>query len=284
MRRGEEVLFAVDDFTAELWEDDRVLRDAIEQRGVTVVPTVWGSAVTEGATIIVRSTWDYIHQPDRFKAWLNVLDDVGAVVHNPTSVLRWNMHKRYLLDLEARGVAVVPTRLIERGAAVGLDQVLAETGWEDVVIKPAISGSARLAVHAGRVGPAEAGRHFRDLVAAEDVLVQPFLPSIAARGEWSVVAIAGEPTHAVLKRPGEGDWLVQAHLGGSFARVALDEELARAARKVLAALDGVPLYARVDLARHGERLTLMELELIEPELFFARAPEAADRLADELCR
>ena len=75
---------------------------------------------------------------------------------------------------------------------------------------------------------------------------------------------------------------MQAHLGGSFERVALDEALAGAARRVLAALDDVPLYARVDLARAGERLTLMELELIEPELFFALAPEAADRLAGRL--
>ena len=74
MRRDEEVLFAVDDFTAELWEDDRVLRDAIERRGVTVVPTVWGSAVPVGSTVVVRSTWDYIHQPDRFARWLDSLD------------------------------------------------------------------------------------------------------------------------------------------------------------------------------------------------------------------
>ena len=114
-----------------------------------------------GALVVLRSTWDYAGRVDEFRAWLDRLDADGAAVRNPTDLVRWNLHKSYLLDLERRGVPVVPTRLVERGAAVALGDVAAEAGWDDVVVKPAVAATARLTVHEAREGAGATARPLR---------------------------------------------------------------------------------------------------------------------------
>lgn len=280
-----DVVIAIDElssgFTHGMWDGDHLVRLGLEARGLQVAARRWDrwDDAAPGALVVLRSTWDYAGRVDEFRAWLDRLDADGAAVRNPTDLVRWNLHKSYLLHLERRGVPVVPTRLVERGAAVALGDVAAEAGWDDVVVKPAVAATARLTVHEAREGAGATARHFADLVAAEDVLVQPFLPAVVDEGEVSVVAIGGEPTHAVRKRAKPGDWRVQINFGGTDERIVLDDELLAVAARALGALDAPPAYARVDVARHEGRYHLMELELIEPELFFDHAPEAADRLA-----
>lgn len=281
-----DLILAIDDHSAGfpqgVSDDDHVLRGALERRGVRVHPQVWGGTVPRGAAVLIRSTWDYVDHPERFVAWLDHLDDQGAIVHNPTATVRWNMHKRYLTDLAERGVAVVPTRVLDRGSGVTLDEVVSATGWEDVVVKPAIAGSARLTIHQAREGREATERHLARLLDTEDALVQPFVADVSARGEVSVVAVAGRPQHAVRKRAPAGEWRVQYEFGGTVEPIDLDVELVGAARAVLAALEVVPLFARVDLARIDGRLHLMELELIEPNLFFDFVPQSAPALAEAL--
>lgn len=282
-----ELLFATSDrahgwFPGGLSPSDVVLRQAVERRGRPVRPVVWGGPVERGASVVLRATWDYVDEAERFARWLDHLDGQGATVANPTRTVRWNMHKRYLADLEARGVPIVPTRLLARSSPVTLADVRRATGWEDVVVKPAIGATARLTVHEAREGREATAAHLAALVAEEDVLVQAFVASVVTDGEVSVMAAAGTPTHAVRKRPKAGDWRVQVNFGGTDERIRLDDELGDAAHRVLAALDDVPSYARVDLVRYEGELRLMEVELIEPDLFLDHAPEAADLLADVL--
>lgn len=280
------VHFAVDEATADVTPDDRVVLAALATRGADVEVHRWGAPVPRGATVLVRSTWDYVDRPGEFAAWLDHLDEQGATVLNPTELLRWNAHKRYLLDLVAAGVPVVPTELVERGRTDSLAEVAARRGWDDVVVKPAVGGTARLTVHAGRVGSGAAAAHFDRLVASEDVLVQPFVVAVEEHGEVSVVAIDGEPLTAVVKRAAPGDWRVQSDFGGTATRTPLTADLADAARTVLAAAPTRPAYARVDLVRDDlvrdgrTGWSLLELELVEPELFFLLAPEVAGRLAE----
>ena len=276
------VLFAVDAGTVGLTPDDQVLANAVRRRGLSVRPVVWSSSSTADDVVLIRSPYDYVERPAEFRSWLDDLDECGATVLNSTSLLRWNMHKGYLTDLAARGVAVVPTEMLTQGSTRSLTDLLADRGWSRVVVKPAIGASARQTISvegADAASLASADAHLRRLVEREDVLVQPFIASIETDGEVSVVAIGGEITHAVLKRPTVGEWRVQSDFGGSAVRVPVTAEHERAVSSVLGAVDGAPTYARVDLVGIDGELHLMELELIEPELFFQIAPEAADRLA-----
>jgi glutathione synthase/RimK-type ligase-like ATP-grasp enzyme len=280
---SEPVFLAVDAATADLTADDRVLAEAIGAAGSEVVPVIWGARTPRHGTVVIRSTWDYVNDPNRFSAWLGELDADDVAVYNPTKLLRWNMHKRYMVELRQRGVPIVPTVVVRQQQRVDLDELMRSHGWDDAVIKPAIGATARLALHVGAGGPAAAQRHLDEMLAREDALVQRFVPSVWSSGEMSVIAIGGVITHAVQKRAAAGDWRVQAEFGGSVELVAVGEELAAAARRVLAAVQPTPLYARVDLvaATSGE-LQVIELELVEPELFFRLAPHAATRMAELL--
>lgn len=273
------ILLAVDSSTVDLTDDDRVFADALRRRGVTVETVVWGADVID-SPVVIRSTWDYVDRPKEYREWLDELDAQAATVFNPTRLLRWNMHKGYLVELAASGVPTLPTAMFERGSNLRLGEVMSHRRWDSVVVKPAIGATARHTIRADTSNRDEAGEHFRRLLDAEDVLVQPFIPTITTEGELSIIVIGGEPTHVVRKQPAPGEWRVQSNFGGTAQRVPVSREHVDVAQTVLAAVDGVPAYARVDVVEFQGRFHLMELELAEPELHLRLAPEAAERLAD----
>lgn len=270
--------------TAEDWPDldpdDHGLLDALRRRGLDPEPAVWSDPDVDWGAFqlcLIRSVWDYFHRLPEFLEWV---DRAGAAVAmwNPPGTLRWNAHKSYLRDLEARGVPVIPTAWIERGGRPDLGEVLARLGWEDAILKPTVAGGS-LGLH--RVGDLEAAQaHLDGLLRRGDAMVQPFLPSIAG-GEVSIVCIDGRPSHAVRKTPRAGDIRVQPEHGGRVEAARPAPEEAEVAERVLAALELPALYARVDLVRGagGEPL-LIELECIEPRLFLAQDAGAAERMAD----
>jgi glutathione synthase/RimK-type ligase-like ATP-grasp enzyme len=151
---------------------------------------------------------------------------------------------------------------------------------EEAILKPAIGGAGR---HTYRVTSESIAEHeavFRELAAQEAMLLQPFQQSVLTGGEISLVMIAGRCTHAVHKRGKPGDFRVHDDHGGTVhPHEATAEEVAFALRAI-AACDSTPLYARVDLVRdNAGQLAVMELELIEPELFFRFNPAAAELMA-----
>jgi len=271
----------------ELAPDDRLAAEALRRRGAVIHPLRWDAPSVEGAgfdAVIVRSVWDYHLRPVEFLGWVETLEGAGTRLLNPPAVLRWNHHKSYLRDLTARGVATVPTVWLERGAQADLGAVLADRGWAEAVVKPAISASAHETWITSRSKAGTDAGRLRGLLLTGDALVQPLVPEVRSKGEWSLVFLGGEWSHAMLKRPRDGDFRVQEELGG---RAWLEEPpaaLVEQARQALAAAPAPCLYARVDGVERDGRLLLMELELIEPVLYFGAAPGAADRFAGACLR
>ncbi len=225
------------------------------------------------ALVVVRSTWDYFDRVVEFCDWAAGVEWVTRLV-NPADVIRWNSHKGYLIELAAKGVATVPTRLIPGGSR-DVDLQLSECPWDEVVVKPAIDGGARQTLRARRDG-VEARRHAETLAASGDVVVQPFVAGIHA-GERSLIFLGGRFSHAVRKVPAEGDYRTQYFYGGAeFEHEPDSLEL----RIALSAIDNAPgrlTYARVDLVDWEGAPSLIELEAIEPDLFLRRSPQRLDR-------
>jgi glutathione synthase/RimK-type ligase-like ATP-grasp enzyme len=239
---------------------------------------VWHDpAVDWGAfdLVVIRSTWDYFDRLDEYLDWVDRVHAVSRVINSP-KVVRWNSHKGYLRELGDAGLPVLPSLAFPRGAKDPLEQMVA-TGWGDVVIKPAVDGGARGALKAP-AGSAEAGAHLAALVAAGDTIVQPYAAGVEA-GEVSLFFFGGELSHAVRKVPKPGDYRVQALHGGSEeVHRPSAAELDVAARAMDLAPDAL-VYARVDLIDVEGQPTLMELELIEPDLFLRASPGSAARFA-----
>jgi glutathione synthase/RimK-type ligase-like ATP-grasp enzyme len=269
----------------EISESDRLAQRALEARGATVEARAWndpGADFTGFDAVVLRSNWDYHFDPEGFLAWLERLERTGVPIWNPPALVRWNLTKRYLLELAQAGVPTVPTAVLEDEAHPGLRELMAARGWPVVVLKPVISASAhdtRLVTDATLeevVGALESGAIRRP------VLVQPFVAEIRTRGEWSLVFIDAELTHAVLKRPGPADFRVQPRLGGTVEVSEPSAPVRAAARAALAALPVPPLYARIDGVEAAGGFLVMEVEVNEPGLFFSYAPAAAGRFAAAL--
>lgn len=259
--------------------DQAPFMDALAARGIDAPLLAWDDpavAWDDVPRVLIRSTWNYPDAPDAFIAWAERL---GSRLVNPPAIIRWNVHKGYLGQLAADGLDVVPTELVPRGSPLTLSSVLADTGWTRVVAKPAISVGSMLTRKQSPDDVDDAW--FAECLRTRDMLVQPYVASVDDYGERSLVWIDGEVTHAIRKNPRFAGGV--ENVSTSSVDVAVDERafahdaIARAIR-----LTGArPRYARIDQARDADgKPMLMELELIEPSLFFRQGPAALARLVD----
>ena len=269
---------------------DRLLHEeAFARAGVALDHCVWWDPEVHWDRydlVVIRSPWDYVSRLDEYRQWLRAMDAFGTL-RNPAALVEWNIDKRYLLELGAAGVPVIPTRVATSVAE--LAAVLASMVGE-AVVKPVVSaGSA----DTGRFGPRDPGAMAlgsRILDGGIPVMVQPAVASVATEGEISTVLFGGVPSHSFRKGP------ILA-LGGGFAGQAYEEQVAAEALSaaqrhvVVTAIEAVTrvaverlgvavplLYARVDLVRADDgRELVLEVELNEPSFFLPVDSGAADR-------
>jgi hypothetical protein len=265
-----------------LADDDRLAVEELRRRGAEVEPAVWDDPRVQWSRydrVVIRSCWDYHKRLEEFLGWLDRMEREEVPLWNPARVVRGNVDKAYLVDLAAAGLPVVPTVHLERGAAADLAGLLDERGWSEVVIKPSVSASAFRTRKVGRNEAPAAQAELDELLAASGVLIQSFLAEIRSGGEWSLIFLRGDFSHAILKRPRAGDFRVQQELGGSADSAVPPASLIEQARAVVARIPEPWLYARVDGVETGGTFTLMELELTEPSLFLVCDPAAPARFA-----
>lgn len=228
--------------------------------------------------VVVRSTWDYVEKLEAFRRWIDAVSGLTRLV-NDARVLRWNLHKRYLLELAAHGVDIVPTTLVAAGDDADWDALFERYG--ELVLKPAVSAGSFATIRVARGDRTAAEEHLRRH-RARDFLVQPLLRSVLDQGEINLVSFGGTPSHAVRKG---ARWSGQSEQSRGLAAPS-DAELALASRALGAAREIVSCdlsYARVDMAADsGGRPLLMELELLEPALFLDRRPNAAEAFVGHL--
>ncbi len=273
-------------------DTDRPLHDAAcAAAGIHLEHPVWSDpdVAWDGFDlVVVRSTWDYLDDVAAFASWLGRVDRLGRL-HNPAAVISWNLDKRYLVDLAAAGVPVIPTRVCTDGGS--LSGALGSVDGE-VVVKPTVSAGSR---DTGRFAPGDPGAALlasRILADGRSVLVQPSVASVATDGEVSTLVFAGRVSHTVRKGPllALGGGL----LGGAYTERLAPEILTPARREVVEATSAAVgrlvedrfavaeplLYARIDLVTLDDGTDrVLEVELAEPSFFLSVHPEAAGRFA-----
>ena len=275
------VVFATCDHQPLIARDDQPLADALTALGVEVVPIPWTEidpyAVVDSPPIVLRSTWDYHRMPTMFLSWLDSLADSGRATMNPPHIARGNVDKIYLQELESAGIAIPKTRWLDRVDNETIDRAMGEEGWDRAVLKPRIAATAygTFLVSKGSAIPDD------DLAPARasGALLQEVVPEIVERGETSIVYAGGAFSHAVVKRAKEGEFRVQQDFGGRVDAASPPASLLSFATSVMSLVPDTCLYARVDVVESNRGPLLMELELIEPELYFLHVPDAAARMA-----
>jgi glutathione synthase/RimK-type ligase-like ATP-grasp enzyme len=256
--------------------DDLAVIAALRRHGIDATHAAWDDPTVDWSAfglVVVRSTWDYLDRREAFLAWAHQL----PAVLNPAPVLDWSTDKRYLGELAAAGVPVIPTRFLSPGEDFEPPPV-------PFVLKPAVGCDAR---GVGRYGAGEVARAREDCrrlhQGGQTVLVQPYLPGTEASGETDLVFLGGTYSHAIRRPtalPGVGQ------PGHGSAKAAHAHEATPAERRLAElALARVPggaadlLYARVDVVPGPDGPLVLEVELAEPTLFLVPTPGGVERFA-----
>ena len=268
----------------ELMPADRLAAEALRAKGALVDAVVWtNSSVvwSDYDAVVIRSPWDYHLQPRQFLVWLETLERSGTRVFNPLSILRWNLDKHYLLDLKARNIQIPRTMFIEPGDSLDVERVREIFSDEEIVVKPAISASAW---ETRRIRLSDLSSEDLDWMSGlrpqNCLILQEYMPEVRTEGEWSFIFFGTAFSHAVVKQPAGEDFRVQEEWGGTSMLERPSLRHIESAREIIRTIHEPLLYARVDaVVRNGE-LYLMELELVEPALYFDAMPPSADAFCE----
>lgn len=268
----------------ELDEQMGKLTPAFAAQGMQTTLVRWRDAAEKASefdAMLPLFVWDYFEGNE--KEFLNEMAkaDAKTKLFNPYSVLKWNLNKSYLEELERQGAPVISTLTVERVTERNVAAAFDTLGTDTLVIKPQIGGGAWRQVLYKKGDPFPS----RDALPPEAAMIQAFLPSVVEEGEYSFLYFGGQFSHAVNKTPKSGDYRIQSMYGGVEEVYAPSSQEREAARQVLGSLDFTPLYARVDLLRGIDgRLKLIELEMLEPYLYlsFAKGEGAENEGAKKL--
>jgi glutathione synthase/RimK-type ligase-like ATP-grasp enzyme len=229
--------------------------------------------------VIVRSTWDYQNDLEKFK---NILEKINSVSHleNDFELMKWNMNKNYLFDLEQKGVRIVETIWEKSFNSSLVHEYFDKLNTDEIIIKPNVSASADNTFRLSKENINEQLPTLEKIFATREFMVQPFLKNIIDEGEYSLFYFDGKFSHSVLKKPKEKDFRVQEEHGGDIQPFNVSSEMKVIGENILKKLSTIPLYGRVDLVRIKQNeFALMELELIEPSLYLNKDEQSPVRLA-----
>lgn len=256
---------------------DKLLIEPMKQFGWLAEEISWRDKTVNWSyydAVIVRSTWDYQHDSENF---IKVLHKINSSTHleNNLDLMKWNMNKKYLYDLQNKGVHIVETlwkNKFDRSEAVNYFEQL---GAEEIIIKPNISASADNTYRLNKDTLITSFDILENTFSKREFMIQPFIKNIIEEGEYSLFFFNGRYSHSVLKIPKDNDFRVQEEHGGNIQPVTASELIVNSAQNIINKLPTIPLYARVDLVRvNNNQFALMELELIEPSLYLNKDSEA----------
>lgn len=271
-----------DQYSKNVYLEDNLLKEALEKLGLKVSRKSWDDPNFDWSSTsfaIFRTTWDYFDRYPEFSVWLDHVSKLTTLL-NSEKLIRWNIDKHYMKDLQNEGVHICETYFIEQGESASLSELVNRHHLTDFVIKPCISGGSRHTYKIHRENRHEYEELFSKLISEEAMMLQPFQQNIVDRGEISIMVMNGKYTHAILKVAKEGDFRVQDDFGGSVYDYTPSPEEIKYAENAVKSCIEMPIYARVDVFLDNQnKLALAELELIEPELWFRNHPEAALELA-----
>ena len=274
-----------DAYISNVLREDELVINALEGKDLSVIKKDWNDPNfnwNNTRSVLFRSTWDYFDNFEQFKKWFDKTRNTCLMI-NSSETIEWNLDKHYLLDLQKHQIPIPNSEFIKRGSSVDLSLLMQEKNWNEIVVKPTISGAAKNTYRLKKEDINQFDSTWKKLIYQEDFIVQEFQNNVIKKGEVAMMVIGGKYTHAVLKKAKEGDFRVQDDFGGSIAKYSPSEKMVKLAEKCTRILSPIPSYARVDIIwDNSGDLAVSELELIEPELWFRLNPNAAQKLAEHV--
>ncbi len=263
--------------------DDDLLYEPMAALGWQVHPVPWRTDKMnwrQFEAVVIRSTWDYNHAPDLFLQTLEEIKKQGVRLENNLSLVKWNLRKTYLRELQFKGIAIVPTAWESQITPLAIRQSFDRWQIRELVIKPVVGANANDTFRINKQITQTTLDAIYRTFANRQCMIQPFMDNVLLEGEYSLFYFGAEYSHAILKTPKKDDFRVQEEHGGIIASVVPDHHLLNVANQTIQVIQPAPLYARLDFVRLPEgTFALMELELIEPSLYLRMDTNAPERFA-----
>jgi glutathione synthase/RimK-type ligase-like ATP-grasp enzyme len=231
--------------------------------------------------LIFRNTWDYFEKETEFNLWLDQIERLGIKTLNAIEIIKQNKHKFYLREMEKEGVLILPTIFIDKKANLNLAEITPKH-WKKAVIKPAFSAGSYLTTVFDTLDIEKTNDEYTKIAQEKELLLQEFMPEIQTLGESSFIFFNKKFSHAINKKPIDGDFRVQSQFGGEYTLIQPSQELIDKAQKVVNTFEEKLLYARVDGIVIDGELHLMEIECIEPDLYFDISEGALKRFVSSI--
>lgn len=263
---------------------DHLLFEPLNKRGWSVREISWRNKEVDWnqfEAVIIRSPWDYQQDPGAFLKALQNIEQSSAHLENGLELVKWNIDKTYLQDLERKGIEIVPSLWRKTFKENEVTTFFETLDTSEIIIKPTISANADDTFWINRSEVKKYSQKLSNTFNNRPFLIQPFMESIVNEGEFSLFFFGKTYSHSILKIPKADDFRVQEEHGGQLKPIEPEPELREAAQKLLHKIEPAPLYSRMDYVRTAAgSFALMELELIEPSLYFNMDPESPRRFAN----
>ncbi len=263
---------------------DQLLIPALAKHNIIAKAVIWDDKSINWKDfdyLVFRNTWDYFEKESAFNLWLDQIEKLGVKTLNPIEVIKQNKHKFYLRDLQKNGIQIIPTVFIDKTQSLNLSELI-PPHWKKAVIKPAFSaGSYQTAVF-DVVDINKITEEYKVIASEKELLLQEFMPEIQTLGETSFIFFNKKFSHCVNKKPIDGDFRIQSQFGGKYTPTAPNLEIIEKAQNTVNTFSDSLLYARVDGIVINNELLLMEIECIEPDLYFDLSEGSHQRFVESI--
>ncbi len=229
--------------------------------------------------VLIRTPWDYQEDATLFLNVLQQIEDSTAILENNIDIVRWNINKNYLQELQSSGVTIVPTLFLTQFNSADVAGYFEHFNVDQIVLKPNVSANADNTFWLTKQNYKDFTTELSKAFERREFMAQPFIESVITEGEFSCFYFDGVYSHSILKTPKNGDFRVQEEHGGRLTLIEPESKLKQQASHAIKQLNEIPMYARVDFVRLGDEFAMMEAELIEPSLYFNMDENAAPLFA-----
>ncbi len=263
--------------------DDRVLQSTLINKGIAAQIVAWDDERIDYSSFthaVIRSCWDYDEKVLQFLERMKYISSFCQLI-NPYQTILKNCDKRYLLELERRGVSVVPFAIVDADFSLSQFQC-----FDKLIVKPTVSASGKNTYRIDAEDAAAINAAIDEIQKiGKCAIVQEYIENVETYGERSAVVIGGNVHYAMKKTPAKGGFLVHEYVGGSYRKTTLKSDEMRFIEDLIAKIDDRYLYMRVDFLRDEfDNIMLLELEMIEPGLYMSKEPQIAEAFIEELLK
>jgi glutathione synthase/RimK-type ligase-like ATP-grasp enzyme len=268
----------------DLTPQDRPLIAQLARHDITATAVIWDDPSinwNDFDYLVFRNTWDYFEKETEFNLWLDQIEKLGIKTLNPIAIIKQNKHKFYLREMEQQGIKILPTLFIDKTTNLNLKELM-PSHWKKAVLKPAFSAGSYLTEVFEATDIEKINTQYKTIASEKDLLLQQFMPEIQTVGETSFIFFNKKFSHAVNKKPVPGDFRIQVQFGGIYRLTHPNDELIAKAQKIVDTFTGKLLYARVDGIVIDNELHLMEVECIEPDLYFNLSEGSLERFVNAI--